>query len=135
MIIRLLPFLLAFSFLPQVQAIGVTFISSNAACGNSVGGAKAVPYGGVSPYAFQWSTGATTDSIGSLPPGDYSVFITDALGDTLTGYITLYDGPLQVDGVWSYNYNNDLGSQEGLWPCPGQCNGGLVIHEYLISGQ
>ena len=135
MITRLLPFILAFSFLTEAQAIGVQFIVANAACGNPVGGVRAIASGGVSPYMYQWNKGATTDSIGGLLPGGYSVFVTDAAGDTITGYVQIYDGPVEVQGVWSYNYNNELGFQEGLWPCPGQCNGGLVIHEPLISGQ
>ena len=135
MITRLFPFILAFSFLAEAQAIGVQFVIANAACGNPVGGARAFPFGGVSPYMYQWNTGATTDSIGGLLPGGYSVFVTDATGDTITGYVQIYDGPVDVQGVWSYNYNNQLGFQDGLWPCPGQCNGGLVIHEPLISGQ
>ena len=135
MITRLLPFILAFSFLTEIQAIGVQFIIANAACGNPVGGVRAIASGGVSPYMYQWNTGATTDSIGGLLPGGYSVFVTDAAGNTITGYVQIYDGPVEVQGVWSYNYNNELGFQEGLWPCPGQCNGGLVIHDHLISGQ
>ncbi len=34
--------------------------------------------GGVEPYAFDWSHGATTDSVGSLYGGSYQVTLTDA---------------------------------------------------------
>ena len=37
-----------------------------------------IPNGGVLPYSYNWSNGATSASINSLSPGVYSVTITDA---------------------------------------------------------
>lgn len=42
------------------------------------GTAKVEVSGGTEPYVFQWSNGATVDSVGNLSAGDYSVTITDA---------------------------------------------------------
>ncbi len=44
--------------------------------------AKAEAYitGGLSPYTYLWSNGATTPSISNLIPADYTVAITDSLG-------------------------------------------------------
>ncbi len=39
--------------------------------------------GGVPPYQFQWSNGATSQSIENLPKGTYSLTITDAADSTL----------------------------------------------------
>jgi gliding motility-associated-like protein len=38
--------------------------------------------GGTAPYSFLWTTGATTDSIINLSPGNYSCTVTDARGCT-----------------------------------------------------
>jgi len=36
--------------------------------------------GGIPPYTFDWSNGETTDSIGELPAGSYSLTVTDQFG-------------------------------------------------------
>jgi len=38
--------------------------------------------GGTTPYSFLWSNGATTQTIGNLAPGTYTVTVTDAAGCT-----------------------------------------------------
>lgn len=40
--------------------------------------------GGVSPYTYKWSHGATTQNISSLATGSYSVIVTDAKGCTVS---------------------------------------------------
>jgi uncharacterized repeat protein (TIGR01451 family) len=47
-------------------------------CTYSTGVLQAVATGGVGPYSYLWSTGATTASIGLVPAGFYSVTVTDA---------------------------------------------------------
>ncbi len=49
-----------------------------ACAGDSTGFATAMPQGGVTPYQYQWSTGATTAFIDDLPAGLYSLTVTDA---------------------------------------------------------
>ena len=71
-----------------------------ASCTN--GSATVNVTGGVSPFSYSWSTGATSASISSLVPGYYYVNVTDALGctntSTLYGYvaqaITVYVDPI-----------------------------------------
>lgn len=53
--------------------------------GTNDGSATADPTGGTPPFTFLWSNGSTMASIASLPPGNYSVTITDALGCTAAG--------------------------------------------------
>ncbi len=75
----------------QISAIDV---SCN---GNSDGSAEISVDGGVAPYTFEWSTGATTNAIGNLTAGSYSVTVTDAIGNTVDDQVTISEPrPLEV---------------------------------------
>jgi len=63
---------------PPIDVITATHTATSALCTTSTGGLHAYPSGGVSPYTYSWSTGATTASISSVPAGYYDVTITDA---------------------------------------------------------
>lgn len=45
--------------------------------------------GGLAPYSVLWSTGETESSINDLAEGDYSVTVSDALGCSVTEYVSL----------------------------------------------
>jgi hypothetical protein len=47
------------------------------------------PTGGTAPYAFLWNTGARTASLQDVPPGNYSVLVTDNHGCTITKNIKI----------------------------------------------
>ena len=49
-------------------------------CGQARGELQANASGGTLPYTYSWSNGATTPSITNLPPGTYTVTVTDNLG-------------------------------------------------------
>lgn len=52
-------------------------------CGDHTDGSIAITVsGGATPYAYLWSTGATTTSITGLAADDYTLTVTDALGCT-----------------------------------------------------
>jgi gliding motility-associated-like protein len=59
--------------------------------GDKTGSAMAVGIGGVEPYVWKWSNGATTESIDSLGTGTYSFTITDFNNCQLNGSLTLED--------------------------------------------
>lgn len=106
------------------------------------------PSGGISPYAYFWSNGATTQNLSSLAPGFYSVTVTDANNckDTLDFQVTQPAAPLSADiaatpagclgtdgklvgvglgGTAPYNYlwSNSLGTNQGVANVPvGQYN-------------
>ncbi|MBK8497855.1 MAG: SprB repeat-containing protein [Flavobacteriales bacterium] len=118
---------------------GIIFIQANSSCGNPTGFLKAIPNGGVAPYTFSWSTGAQIDSIGGLIGGTgqwYVVTVTDALLQVQMDSAQVVDLPyLEIAGVTSYIVNNyGLSQQMPMHPCPGQCNGGLVVHREYING-
>ena len=74
------------------------------------GSAEAIISGGTGPYTFQWNTGATTQVIFPLPPGIYTVTVTDGNGCTsvASGEIT---EPAEI--ILDVNVQN---------PCSGNAN-------------
>ena len=48
-----------------------------------------IPGGGLGPYTFQWSNGATTQVITNVTPGTYKLVVTDAAGCKDSSSITL----------------------------------------------
>lgn len=56
---------------------------------------NAIPKGGVAPLAFSWSNGATTEDLNGVPKGEYTIVVTDKLGQTATTTVTINE-PNQV---------------------------------------
>ncbi len=63
-------------------------------CGLSNGSVTLGVSGGVSPYTFNWSNGATTQNITNTPGNSYSVTVTGANGCTAATTITVPDNPI-----------------------------------------
>lgn len=53
------------------------------------GSATAVATGGVEPYSYLWSNDETTPTISFIDAGTYTVTVTDASGETVTGSVTI----------------------------------------------
>ncbi|MBS1636544.1 MAG: gliding motility-associated C-terminal domain-containing protein [Bacteroidetes bacterium] len=60
-----------------LPALTTTNVNCSAACNGS---ATVTITGGTSPYTIQWSTGASTPTVGSLCAGTYSLLVTDNTG-------------------------------------------------------
>ncbi len=70
--------------------------------GNNNGAISVNIAGGIPPFTFQWSNGATTQSISNLSGGQYTLTVTGSLGGTKTlGPITVNEasGPLGNSGT------------------------------------
>jgi gliding motility-associated-like protein len=63
--------------------------TTQATCGLLNGAADLTPSGGISPYTYLWSSGATTQDLGNLNQGTYAVTITDGKGCTATASATI----------------------------------------------
>ncbi len=66
---------------PPAALVAQVSASSDVACfGGNNGSLNLSVAGGTAPYTFNWSNGAQSQNIASLPAGSYSVAITDANG-------------------------------------------------------
>ncbi len=77
-----------------VNLPNITLSATDVKCfGANNGSASVSINGGVPPYTYQWSNNANTPNIQNLPPGNYSVTITDAGGCSQTGSVTISEPP------------------------------------------
>jgi len=84
-------------YVPPIDVMSATFAATPALCTLSNGSLTVYPAGGVTPYSYSWSTGATTAGISSEPAGDYTVVITDALDCKITKEPYLpYNSPIGI---------------------------------------
>ncbi|WPR70458.1 gliding motility-associated C-terminal domain-containing protein [Flavobacterium sp. NG2] len=93
-----------------IAALSATaiIINNNNCVGCSNGSINISPVGGTTPYTFNWSNGATTEDISSLPKGKYDVEIKDINGCTVnyTYFITESGIELLKDADYE-DTNND----------------------------
>ena len=55
----------------------------------SDGRINATTKGGVAPYSYVWSNGQTIEDINGIPKGEYTVVVTDDVGQTATTSVTI----------------------------------------------
>ncbi|MDX1911580.1 MAG: choice-of-anchor L domain-containing protein [Saprospiraceae bacterium] len=84
--------------LTQPDELTLTASPNEVTCFGLVTGTAAVyPSGGVEPYAFIWSNGQMLDSISNLPPGSYTVTVTDGNGcQEISTMTVLEPAPIQI---------------------------------------
>lgn len=89
------------AYIPPVSSIYANISTSPIVCPATVGSVFANTYGGVAPYTYNWSNGATTAQITNVPLGNYSCIITDAMGCSVTKSASLYtQSPINI-GMFS----------------------------------
>jgi gliding motility-associated-like protein len=86
----------------------------NATCGQANGSAQIIPSGAVSPYAYLWSNGSTTNQIVNVGSGTYSVTVTDANGCTRRRNIVISNTNGPVLTQLSQTNVNCFGTSTGL---------------------
>ncbi|HJW30410.1 MAG TPA: hypothetical protein VJ508_14360, partial [Saprospiraceae bacterium] len=76
----------ASSVVTQPAALSANVTTTNeTSSGANDGTATSTPAGGTPAYTYLWSNGGTTSTISGLPPGIYTVTVTDSHGCTSTG--------------------------------------------------
>ncbi len=74
--------------------VTVSVVGTNATCfGLNNGYATAIASGGWAPYTYQWSNGGSTATIAALPPGTYTVTVTDIDLGFGTASVTITEPP------------------------------------------
>ncbi|MBI2967931.1 MAG: SBBP repeat-containing protein [Bacteroidetes bacterium] len=61
------------------------FVTDESCTGAEDGAIDLTVTNGILPYIYQWSNGAATEDISTLPAGGYFVIVTDSNGCTITG--------------------------------------------------
>jgi len=106
----------------EPDALDVTFGVTEITCAGNGCDAEilAIVTGGVSPYIFAWSNGATTELITGLCADTYVLTVTDDNGQVLIDSVTITDPqPFIIVSV-----ANDVS-------CPGECDGNISM---TVSG-
>ncbi|SHM61761.1 gliding motility-associated C-terminal domain-containing protein [Chitinophaga jiangningensis] len=98
---------------PAVLTAGTTH--TNTTCnGETDGTATASGNGGVAPYTYSWSTGATTATVSNLAPANYTVTVTDANGCTATTSVTIGEPAVVSAGINKVNVSCNAGTNGSI---------------------
>ena len=121
------------------STLSLSITGYDARCNGSLGGsAKVTPSGGVAPYSYSWAPAAgVTDSVSGLAAGIYSVTVTDSLGHTASGSVTISQpAPLvvSIDSIVVFPCFRTTvavcGCNNTLWAI---VSGGTAPYSYLWS--
>ncbi len=69
---------------PPLALLGGPTITNVVCNGSSTGGISINPTGGIAPYTYLWTNGATTKNITNVAAGAFSVLVTDSKGCPMT---------------------------------------------------
>ncbi|MCE3280341.1 MAG: hypothetical protein K0S44_2532, partial [Bacteroidetes bacterium] len=102
------------AIITQPTALVLTAGSNNASCGTASGVAFVNVSGGTPLYAFQWSPlGGTNDTAAMVPPGTYTVTVTDNNSCSATTSIAVNNNPGPIASVSSSTNVSCFGGSNG----------------------
>ncbi|WP_378187379.1 T9SS type A sorting domain-containing protein [Aquimarina sp. W85] len=77
-------------YLSQPQKLSISFEKTDITCFNGADAtATATVNGGIPPYEYYWSNGATTATASNLFAGRHIIYVTDAKGCVIEGSVTI----------------------------------------------
>ena len=115
----------------QPQQLIITTTTHSPLCaGDNSGSIATVVNGGVSPYTYNWSTGANTDSVSGLAAGTYTVTVTDNNLCTASKQSTL--SPSVLISVVQQQITPTC-ADSSIGAVSIQVNGGATPYNYLWS--
>lgn len=84
---------------PPILTVNTNVVQPS--CGSNNGSITANGAGGTGVLTYSWSTTATTQAINNLPSGNYTVYVTDANGCTVTATVNLNpaNGPTALASI------------------------------------
>jgi hypothetical protein len=117
--------------LTQPVTMQLTPGSVAASCFSTANGSVSVAVtGGVAPYRYEWSTGATTPSVTGLPGGNYVVVVKDTLGCEAVVQASI-TSPVQVIAVPTVTPVTCVGKADGRIQLA--VSGGVAPYTYQWS--
>ncbi|MCX6256453.1 MAG: FG-GAP-like repeat-containing protein [Bacteroidia bacterium] len=118
-----------FSVIQSFTIFTLSATVSEISCwGNNNGVIDIIVSGGISPFNYFWSNGATNSNLSGLPPGNYSVTVID------NSYISI-DTTITIAQPYALNITSSIGNVTGYnngyinW----QVSGGTTPYSYLWS--
>ena len=96
----------------QPPALNLSTVVTNTTCGLSNGAIDLTVNGGTPGYTYNWSNGETTQDIGGLSAGTYTVTVTDANNCTETASVTVLpsNSPMLSTSVTDATCGDDNGA-------------------------
>jgi len=89
-------------FVKDYKDLKLSATISNASVGSANGSIDLTVSGGVEPYSYVWSNGATTEDISGLSAGTYSITVTDSLGNTISRPFDVIQDRYFMEGIVWY---------------------------------
>ncbi|MBK8497776.1 MAG: hypothetical protein IPL52_02895 [Flavobacteriales bacterium] len=118
-ILRALSLLPSVLFSAPALHANITFTITHEHCSDGLGNVQAFVTGGVPPYSYSWSTGATTNYLNNLVAGSYMLTVTDNVGAQQVNTAV-------VQNMASWEWDPGQGLAQAIPSCNGD-PGGLIL--------